>query len=153
MCGIIGINSKYPIKKNLIKCLENLEYRGYDSVGIYLNQLIKTIGRVSDLKKKIPDSLDEKIGIGHSRWATHGKVNDDNAHPFISFNKNIVLVHNGIINNYLDLKEKLLNEGCLFNSDTDSEVVANLIDYYYSQNKNTLEAFKLTLSEIKGTYV
>lgn len=152
MCGIIGINSKYPIKKNLIKCLENLEYRGYDSVGIYLNQLIKTIGRVSDLKKKIPDSLDEKIGIGHSRWATHGKVNDENAHPFISFNKKIVLVHNGIINNYLDLKEKLLNEGYVFNSDTDSEVVANLIDYYYSQNKNTLEALKLTLSEIKGTY-
>ena len=152
MCGIIGINSKYPIKKNLIKCLENLEYRGYDSVGIYLNQLIKTIGRVSDLKKKIPDSLDEKIGIGHSRWATHGKVNDENAHPFISFNKKIVLVHNGIINNYLDLKEKLLNEGCLFNSDTDSEVVANLIDYYYSKKKNTLEALKLTLSEIKGTY-
>lgn len=152
MCGIIGINSKYPVKKNLIKCLENLEYRGYDSVGIYLNQLIKTIGRVSDLKKKIPDSLDEKIGIGHSRWATHGKVNDENAHPFISFNKKIVLVHNGIINNYLDLKEKLLNEGYTFNSDTDSEVVANLIDYYYSQNKNTLEALKLTLSEIKGTY-
>ena len=152
MCGIIGINSKYPIKKNLIKCLENLEYRGYDSVGIYLNQLIKTIGRVSDLKKKIPDSLDEKIGIGHSRWATHGKVNDENAHPFISFNKKIVLVHNGIINNYLDLKEKLLNVGYVFNSDTDSEVVANLIDYYYSQNKNTLEALKLTLSEIKGTY-
>jgi glucosamine--fructose-6-phosphate aminotransferase (isomerizing) len=90
MCGIIGITSKENVKENLIKCLSNLEYRGYDSVGVYLNKLIKTKGRVKDLV--IPSYLDSKVGLGHSRWATHGEISDKNAHPFES--DNFVLVHN-----------------------------------------------------------
>lgn len=152
MCGIIGISSKKDIKNNLMKCLKNLEYRGYDSVGIYLKELIKTKGRVSDLEKMIPDILDDKIGLGHSRWATHGIVNKNNAHPFLSYNKKFVLVHNGIINNYKDIKEELMLIGYKFESDTDSEVICNLIDCYYKKYGNTLKSLELTLKQIDGSY-
>ena len=152
MCGIIGINSTSNIKNNLIKCLKNLEYRGYDSVGVYLDKLIKTKGRVNDLISLIPPSLDSHIGIGHSRWATHGIVNNTNAHPFISYHHNYALVHNGIINNYLILKEELINKGYTFESETDSEVIVNLLDYYYQKNNDSLKALELTLKRIKGTY-
>ena len=152
MCGIIGISSKDNIKENLITCLKNLEYRGYDSVGIYLNKIIKTKGRVNDLEKLMVNSNDYHIGLGHSRWATHGEVNDTNAHPFLSFNKIFVLVHNGIIDNYLELKEELIQNNYLFYSDTDSEVICNLLDYYYLIYNDSLRALELTLERIKGSY-
>ena len=152
MCGIIGIVSKNNIKDKLIKCLKNLEYRGYDSVGIYLNSLIKTKGRVNDLEKIIPKELDASIGLGHSRWATHGIVNNYNAHPFMSYNKKFVLVHNGIINNYQDIKEELMLIGYKFESDTDSEVICNLLDCYYKKFKNTLKSLELTLKQLDGSY-
>ena len=152
MCGIIGISSKDNIKENLITCLKNLEYRGYDSVGIYLNKIIKTKGRVNDLEKLMVNSNDYHIGLGHSRWATHGEVNDTNAHPFLSFNKIFVLVHNGIIDNYLELKEELMQKNYLFYSDTDSEVICNLLDYYYLIYNDSLRALELTLERIKGSY-
>ena len=152
MCGIIGISSKDNIKENLITCLKNLEYRGYDSVGIYLNKIIKTKGRVNDLEKLMVNSNDYHIGLGHSRWATHGEVNDTNAHPFLSFNKIFVLVHNGIIDNYLELKEELMQKKYLFYSDTDSEVICNLLDYYYLIYNDSLIALELTLERIKGSY-
>jgi len=152
MCGIIGISSKDNIKENLITCLKNLEYRGYDSVGIYLNKIIKTKGRVNDLEKLMVNSNDYHIGLGHSRWATHGEVNDANAHPFLSFNKIFVLVHNGIIDNYLELKEELVQNNYLFYSDTDSEVICNLLDYYYLIYNDSLKALESTLERIKGSY-
>lgn len=151
MCGIIGITSNKNIKKDLIKCLKNLEYRGYDSVGIFLKEIIKTKGRISDLEKLINNKLDGTSGLGHSRWATHGIVNDLNAHPFISYNKKFVLVHNGIINNYLNIKDNLLHD-YKFTSETDSEVICNLLDFYYKNNKDTLKALELTLEAIKGSY-
>ena len=152
MCGIIGISSKDNIKENLITCLKNLEYRGYDSVGIYLNKIIKTKGRVNDLEKLMVNSNDYHIGLGHSRWATHGEVNETNAHPILSFNKIFVLVHNGIIDNYLELKEELIQNNYLFYSDTDSEVICNLLDYYYLIYNDSLRALELTLERIKGSY-
>lgn len=152
MCGIIGITSNYDVKDKLIKCLKNLEYRGYDSVGIYLNELIKTKGRVSDLENILPNSIKGFSGLGHSRWATHGKVNDSNAHPFISFHKTFVLVHNGIINNYQEIKDELILHGYNFNSETDSEVICNLLDCYYEKYKDTLKSLELTLKQIEGTY-
>jgi len=152
MCGIIGIVSNSFIKDDLIKCLNNLEYRGYDSVGIYLDKLIKTKGRVNDLIKLIDPNLNCNIGLGHSRWATHGIVNDINAHPFVSYNKKFVLVHNGIINNYLEIKEELSLHGYVFESDTDSEVICNLLDCYYKKYHNTLKSLELTLKQIQGSY-
>ena len=152
MCGIIGITSKNNIKFDLIKCLKNLEYRGYDSVGIYLNKLIKTKGRVSDLEKLIDDSINSSCGLGHSRWATHGIVNNVNAHPFISYNQKFVLVHNGIITNYLEIKENLLIKGYKFYSDTDSEVVCNLLDCYYLKYHDAFKSLKLTLNNLEGSY-
>lgn len=152
MCGIIGITSNKFIKKDLIKCLSNLEYRGYDSVGVYLNKLIKLKGRVNDLEKIIPLELDAKIGLGHSRWATHGIVNDLNAHPFVSFHKTFVLVHNGIINNYQEIKEELLLHKYTFNSDTDSEVICNLLDCYYEKYHDSLKSLELTLKHLQGSY-
>ena len=148
MCGIIGITSKENVKDNLIKCLSNLEYRGYDSVGVYLNKLIKTKGRVKDLV--IPSYLDSKVGLGHSRWATHGDISDKNAHPFES--DNFVLVHNGIIDNYLEYKEELLLNKYHFKSDTDSEVILNLLECYYKKYQDEVKAFKSVLKLIKGTY-
>ncbi len=152
MCGIIGITSKEEIKKDLIQGLENLEYRGYDSVGIYLNELIKIKGRVHDLKKIIPFNLNSSIGLGHSRWATHGEVNETNAHPFISMNNTFVLVHNGIINNYMEIKKELELHNYSFKSETDSEVIVNLLDCYYEKYHDSFKALELTLKQIEGTY-
>lgn len=148
MCGIIGITSKNNIKNDLIKCLSNLEYRGYDSVGVYINKLIKTKGRVKDLI--IPSYLDSKVGLGHSRWATHGDISDRNAHPFES--DNFVLVHNGIIDNYQEYKDELLLKKYSFKSDTDSEVVLNLLECYYKKYHDEFKAFQSVLKMIKGTY-
>ena len=126
MCGIIGISSKNLIKDKLLTGLKNLEYRGYDSVGIYLDDLYKLVGRVSNLENIIPYSNDSNSGLGHSRWATHGNVSINNAHPFISYNKTFVLVHNGIINNYLELKELLLYNNYLKKSSSFTFLLTNI---------------------------
>jgi len=158
MCGIVGyIGDKqaFPI---LIKGLKRLEYRGYDSAGVALLNgntiLYKRKGKVSDLEAYIGDqSVKGNIGMGHTRWATHGVPNDVNAHPHQSFNKKFIVIHNGIIENYARLKEKLLTNGYEFISETDTEVLANLIEFIYLKGGITAEmAVRLALSKVVGAY-
>ncbi len=159
MCGIVGyIGDKnvYPI---LIDGLKRLEYRGYDSAGIALcNSKInvyKQKGKVSQLEKFVANKdVSGTIGIGHTRWATHGEPNNTNAHPHVSYNGIFSIVHNGIIENYAGLKKDLLNQGIKFSTDTDTEVLINLIEYFYNQNEEvTAEvAVRLALSKVVGAY-
>ena len=155
MCGIVGYVGEQHPKEILISGLKKLEYRGYDSSGIALKkddkiQIIKTVGRISNLEEKLKktDLLDANIGIGHTRWATHGGVTEENAHPHKI--GRVTLVHNGIIENAANLKTELEEEGVIFNSNTDTEVAAALIDKYYDDN--ALFAIKKAISKIKGSY-
>ncbi|WP_313386823.1 glutamine--fructose-6-phosphate transaminase (isomerizing) [Chishuiella sp.] len=159
MCGIvgyIGYREAYPI---IINGLKRLEYRGYDSAGLVLStgsdfELVKTKGKVSDLENKSED-LDKTphLGIGHTRWATHGVPNDVNSHPHMSNNGRLVLVHNGIIENYESIKKLLLEKGYVFHSDTDTEVLVNFIQLFQDeQNLNLSDAIRLALNEVVGAY-
>ncbi len=158
MCGIVGyIGDKqaYPI---LINGLKRLEYRGYDSAGIALLDkevnVYKKQGKVSDLEEFSRNSnLNGNVGIGHTRWATHGEPNDVNAHPHRSKEGHFTLIHNGIIENYGRLKEKLTDRGYTFDTETDTEVLANLIEYIYLKGKVSAEiAVRLALSKVVGAY-
>ncbi len=155
MCGIVGYiggNEALPI---LIEGLKRLEYRGYDSAGVAILgdnlEVIKTQGRIKDLEEKLKNvKLKGTIGLGHTRWATHGAPNDINAHPHYSESKNIVVVHNGIIENYLDLKKMLIKEGHTFRSDTDTEVIAYLIEDFYEGD--LLQAVKKAVNMLEGSF-
>jgi len=159
MCGIvgyIGLENVYPI---LIQGLQRLEYRGYDSAGIaILNGSLKVFkckGRVSDLEQHVKEEdISGTLGIGHTRWATHGEPNDRNAHPHTSMNGKFALVHNGIIENHTELKTDLLKNGFRFLSDTDTEVLVNLIEYFYSKGEaiDGEIAVRLALSKVVGAY-
>lgn len=158
MCGIVayvGNRQAYPI---IIKGLKRLEYRGYDSAGIALLNgklsVYKKKGRVADLEKSLNDEqLDSTIGMGHTRWATHGEPNDTNAHPHYSSDKNLAIIHNGIIENYSALKEELIRKGHTFNSDTDSEVFIHLIEEIKANvNCKLDEAVRLAMNQIVGAY-
>ncbi len=158
MCGIVGYIGKkqaYPI---IINGLKRLEYRGYDSAGIALwnkqSLVYKSKGKVSDLEKLVADKeIDANVGIGHTRWATHGEPNDVNAHPHISMNGKFVLIHNGIIENYSRLKKKLIDRGYTFQSETDTEVLVNLIEYVYSKGGVDAEtSVRLALNKVIGAY-
>ena len=160
MCGIIGFVGREQAAPVLLDGLARMEYRGYDSAGIAARsetkglQIRKSKGRLqvlSDLTHGGAD-LEGTLGIGHTRWATHGEPNDVNAHPHVSENGRIALVHNGIIENYLEIKEHLLNAGVKFKSDTDSEVVAQLLEYHYNECHNMLEAVGRVLRRIEGSY-
>ncbi len=160
MCGIVGYIGDKPAYEILIKGLHRLEYRGYDSAGVALigaeNRLnvYKTRGKVSDLER-FCGSKDTvgTIGIAHTRWATHGEPNDVNAHPHVSRSGNIALVHNGTIENYHVLKEALELEGCKFESETDTEVLVQLIEYVKEKNKcSLLDAVRGALKEVVGAY-
>ncbi len=160
MCGItgyIGYRNAYPI---IINGLKRLEYRGYDSAGLILYdnnsiKLVKTKGKVADLEEKISDSISTSgtIGFGHTRWATHGVPNDVNSHPHFSESENLVIIHNGIIENYDTIKKALIERGYTFKSDTDTEVLVNLIEEIKTKNKVKLgKAVQLALNEVVGAY-
>ena len=160
MCGIVGFVGSEQAAPILLEGLERLEYRGYDSAGIAVVskdkelQLKKAKGRLKVLSDIIQGgkSVEGTIGIGHTRWATHGEPNDVNAHPHISENGQIALVHNGIIENYLEIKEQLQRHGVKFASDTDSEVVAQLLEFHYNECHSMLEAVGRVLRRIEGSY-
>ncbi|SMC32734.1 glutamine--fructose-6-phosphate transaminase (isomerizing) [Moheibacter sediminis] len=159
MCGIVGYlghRAAYPI---IINGLRRLEYRGYDSAGVVIIEnnefgLVKTKGKVSDLEEK-SESINNaaSIGVGHTRWATHGVPNDVNSHPHLSNNEQLVIVHNGIIENYEAIKTELGQKGFVFHSDTDTEVLINLIQYFKDKDALSLtDAVRYALNEVHGAY-
>ena len=158
MCSIIGYYGKGFAAPIIVKGLKRMEYRGYDSVGVATEsnnqiQLKKGIGKVNEVNSKIQlDLLPGKIGIGHTRWATHGKVTEFNAHPHPSNSGKIAIVHNGIIENFEELKKQLEDEGYDFKSETDSEIIANLLQKHYEKTGDVKETILKTVSEIKGHY-
>ena len=161
MCGIIGfVGKNVEAAPILLDGLERMEYRGYDSAGIAVRseelglQVRKSKGRLKVLRDLCRDGADLKgsLGIGHTRWATHGEPNDINAHPHVSANGKVALVHNGIIENYQEIKENLRRQGVHFTSDTDSEVVAQLLEFHYQECGSMLEAVGRVLRRLEGSY-
>jgi len=157
MCGIVGYTGEKQAAPVLLGGLEKLEYRGYDSAGIAVNDgdnlcVVKAQGRLAVLTEKTAHgkTVHGHVGLGHTRWATHGKPSDENSHPHVSEDKKIAIVHNGIIENYAPLKEMLKNRGITFTSETDTEVAAQLIGYYY--DGNLLEAVSKAVRELEGSY-
>jgi len=158
MCGIVGYIGNKDVYPILINGLKRLEYRGYDSAGISILddeiKVYKKKGKVSDLEEYVLNKdLNGRIGIGHTRWATHGEPSDVNAHPHVSMNGHFVIIHNGIIENFAVLKKKLTDRGYRFKSETDTEVLANLIEYIYLKGKTSAEiAVRLALTKVVGAY-
>lgn len=161
MCGIVGYVGESQAAPLLLHGLSKLEYRGYDSAGIAVRnestgdiQIIKAKGRLHALSEKTDDghAVTGTCGIGHTRWATHGEPSEVNAHPHCTEDKSIVLVHNGIIENYQEIREKLLKAGYTFYSETDTEIATKLIDYYYKKTDAPLEALSRAMLRIRGSY-
>ena len=160
MCGIVGFAGKTEAVPILLDGLERLEYRGYDSAGVAVVsadgrlQVKKSKGRLSVLRELLDSQnpLSGNIGIGHTRWATHGEPNDTNAHPHVGQEGKIAVVHNGIIENYLEIKNSLIRKGVVFSSDTDTEVIIQLLEYYYRKKFNLMDAVYAVLNRIKGAY-
>lgn len=159
MCGIVGYVGKKGAYKPVIEGLEALEYRGYDSAGITTittdgPQTVKRVGRIESLKNAYEEegSTNAKIAIGHTRWATHGIPSNNNAHPHNSMSNKIFVVHNGIIENYQEIRNKLEKEGFKFYSETDTEVIPNLIEYYLVSTKDIFKAFKKAVIDLKGAF-
>ncbi|MBO5543903.1 MAG: glutamine--fructose-6-phosphate aminotransferase, partial [Oscillospiraceae bacterium] len=171
MCGIVGFTGHHQAAPILLEGLKRLEYRGYDSAGLAvrdgtkLAEVVKSTGKLRKLAEKTDNgkSLSGTCGIGHTRWATHGEPSQINAHPHVSGNctgsgsgaveSDVVGVHNGIIENYAELKDKLLRHGYTFYSDTDTEVVIKLVDYYYKKYKiGPVDAITRTMVRVRGSY-
>ena len=158
MCGIVAYVGHRDAQQVIIKGLKRLEYRGYDSAGIaLLNKglnIYKKKGKVTELEDHLRGiDLASHIGIGHTRWATHGEPNDVNAHPHYSSSKKLAIIHNGIIENYSSLKQELINKGHSFSSDTDTEVLIHFIEDIQENNNCTLdEAVRLALTKVIGAY-
>ena len=171
MCGIVGFTGHHQAAPILLEGLKRLEYRGYDSAGLAvrdgtkLAEVVKSTGKLRNLAEKTDNgnSLSGTCGIGHTRWATHGEPSQINAHPHVSgtctgsgsgtVESDVVGVHNGIIENYAELKDKLLRHGYTFYSDTDTEVVIKLVDYYYKKYKiGPVDAITRTMVRVRGSY-
>ncbi len=161
MCGIVGFTGTHQAAPILLDGLSKLEYRGYDSAGLAVRdgekaaEIIKAKGRLKVLAEKTNGgtAVPGTCGIGHTRWATHGEPSESNAHPHVSDNGNIIAVHNGIIENYQELKDKLLRKGYTFYSETDTEVAVKLIDYYYKKYEGTpVDAINHSMVRIRGSY-
>ena len=158
MCGIVGYNGNKKAVDILLEGLSKLEYRGYDSAGIAVRdkeiEIFKAKGKLANLKELIKDKeLNGTCGIGHTRWATHGEPSETNAHPHVSNDGNVTLVHNGIIENYQELIQKLERHDYHFYSETDTEVLTNLIDYYYKKYKmGPIDAINRTMVRVRGSY-
>ncbi|TGD21297.1 glutamine--fructose-6-phosphate transaminase (isomerizing) [Companilactobacillus suantsaicola] len=157
MCGIVGVIGNKNATDILLNGLEKLEYRGYDSAGIYVNNqkgkdfLVKEVGKISELENAVTSDVQGVVGIGHTRWATHGKPTVENAHPHFSEDNRFYLVHNGVITNYEELKNKYLSD-FTFKSQTDTEVAVQLVDYFAKQGMDGESAFRKALSLIQGSY-
>ena len=158
MCSIIGYYGDDLAAPILVKSLKRMEYRGYDSVGVATKfdnkiEIKKGVGKVAEVNKAVQlEKLPGKIGIGHTRWATHGKVTEANAHPHSSKSGKIALVHNGVIENFNELKENLQKKGYSFKSETDSEVIANLLQQNYEETSDVKKSILKTVSQLKGHY-
>ena len=161
MCGIVGYIGDRDCTNVLVDCLEKLEYRGYDSAGIAIRdgekeaEVVKAKGKLINLYEKTNNGNDVKghCGIGHTRWATHGEPSEINAHPHVSDDMNVVAVHNGIIENYQELKDKLIRKGYELYSETDTEILTKLVDYYYKKYKvGPIDAIAKTMVRVRGTY-
>lgn len=161
MCGIVGFTGTHQAAPILLDGLSKLEYRGYDSAGLAVRDgdhetvLVKAKGRLHVLAEKTDNgrALTGTCGIGHTRWATHGEPSEANAHPHRSDDGNVIGVHNGIIENYQELKEKLTRKGYTFYSQTDTEVAIKLVDYYYKKyNIGPIDAIAKTMVRIRGSY-
>ena len=163
VCGIVGYIGTKSVMPVLVGGLEKLEYRGYDSAGVatVINgsfDLYRCEGKLSNLRNLLIEkgrygtssNGEVTIGIGHTRWATHGRPSETNAHPHVA--GDICVVHNGIIENYVEIREELLKYGCKFNSETDSEIAAHLINHHLASSKTLFEALKKTTAEIRGSY-
>ena len=156
MCGIVGVVGNTNATDILIQGLEKLEYRGYDSAGIFVtggeqDHLVKAVGRIAELSAKVGDKTEGTTGIGHTRWATHGKPTENNAHPHTSQTVGHILVHNGVIENYAEIKEEYL-AGHDLKGQTDTEIAVHLIGQFAEEGLSTLEAFKKALKIIQGSY-
>jgi len=161
MCGIVGFIGHQEAAPILLEGLSKLEYRGYDSAGLAVRdgaaevQVVKAKGRLKVLAEKTDDgrAIHGTTGIGHTRWATHGEPSENNAHPHVADGGAVTAVHNGIIENYQELKEKLIRNGYKFYSQTDTEVAVNLIDYYYKKYKmGPIDALAKTMVRVRGAY-
>ena len=160
MCGIVGYTGDQQAAPILLAGLEKLEYRGYDSAGLAVRdgegvpEVVKAKGRLRALAEKTDNgrAMRGNCGIGHTRWATHGEPSENNAHPHCTDDKSVVLVHNGIIENYQELKDKLIRSGYAFYSQTDTEIAVKLVDYYYRKTGTPLEAISRAMLRIRGSY-
>ena len=158
MCGIVGYIGNQDSTTIILNGLKRLEYRGYDSAGIAVLEngnieIRSDAGKLSHLETLIKNTpIHGKIGIGHTRWATHGEPNLRNAHPHIGSTGEVVVVHNGIVENFLALKEELIAEGTVFKSDTDTETIVHLIEKFYASTGTLVDAVRQTLSLIKGAH-
>ena len=156
MCGIVGAIGFISPKEYAFKGLKMLDYRGYDSAGVaFFNngiQIYKDVGSVEHLLSIVPEKIETNIMIGHTRWATHGAPTKLNTHPHLSFHKKICLVHNGVIENFKELRSFLIEKGYSFYGETDTEIIANLLEYYYIQKSDIIESIKTIMALAKGSY-